>query len=311
AVNRTGRNGCRNALCADGGGLCGRGTPLVIDDHGIRTCVGTGGGGGDCSQDLPCPNPSGGNVSLCGRIFDLEDSTPLDDGNAANGEPYKKVEIRGYDPIQFVPTQNAPVLVRSKPDSCGRFAIVDAPRPTTGFIALATDDDSSGSADDYVLTGIAAPANLGDTLSPLRAWVLRRSTDATWSQAAGFAAGTTFGKMGVYVPIFLTGTSGVGPFKASPTAGVQVALYSGGTRTVQAANDFYFDDTAQLTRKMLSVTRTATGANGTALFINASLTTYSGLGNAGAGNCWRFDLAASPPNVAYVQERNPGAQFCP
>jgi len=307
-------NRCENALFADGGGLCGPNTTLVIDDHGIRTCVGTGSGATDCSQALPCPSPSGSNVSLCGRIYNLEDSKPLDDGNAADGEPYKGVEIRIYDPISFVSSTNPQVLARSHPDSCGRFAVVDAPRPATGFIALATDDDSTGTADDYILTGIASPASGGQALSPLRAWVFKRTTDATWSQSAGLASGTSFGKMGVYIPIFLSGTAGVAPFPLTPTSGVQVAIVESttGMRTVHADQDFYFSDTDPLSRKTVAPAQSSTGANGTALYINQpSLGSFSGLGNAGAGNCWRTDLAAAPVGAAYVQERNPGAQFCP
>jgi hypothetical protein len=305
---------CENSLFLDGGGLCGPNTTVVVDDHGVRTCVGTGGGGGDCTQPLPCPSPSGSNVSLCGRIYNLEDSKPLDDGNAADGEPYKAIEIRVYDPIAFVSSQNPTVLVRSKPDSCGRFAVVDAPRPATGFIAIATDDDSGASADDFVLTGIAAPVSGGQALSPLRAWVFKRTTDAAWSQAANLPSGMTFGSMGVYVPIFLSGMTAVSPFPATPTSGVQVAIVDSlsGMRTVHADQDFYFSDSDPLSRKVVAPMQNSTGANGTGLYINQpSLGSFSGIGNAGAGDCWRTDLAAAPKGAAYVQERNPGTQFCP
>ncbi len=306
----TGR--CENALFLDGGGLCGQNTTLVINDAGIRTCVGTGGSSNDCSQALPCPGPSGGNVSLCGRIFDLETSQPLDDGNATNGEPSKKIELRVYDPIAFV-AGNAPVLAMAAPDSCGRFAIMNAPLPGSLFIAVATDDVTGSGSDDYVLTGIAAPVSGGVTLPDLRAWVFRRTTDTKWSTQAGLAAGATFGKMGVYIPIFLSGTTPLAPFPLTPTPDVMVAIVgSSGTRVVHPENDFYFDDSDPLARTLLSTTRAQTGMNGTALYINQpSITNFSGIGNAGAGLCWRKDLAAAPVGGAYVQERNPGAQYCP
>jgi len=61
---------------------------------------------------------------------------------------------------------------------------------------------------------------------------------------------------------------------------------------------------------MLSPTRDATGANGTALFINAGLGDYSGLGAEPGGTCWRKDLAASPTNAAFVQERIADTRDC-
>jgi hypothetical protein len=312
----TGR--CENALFLDGGGICGPNTTLIISDAGIRTCVGTG-GGGDCSQDLPCTDPSASNVALCGRVYDLEDSRPLGDGTTTGSPAYKTIELRVYDPIAFATNPSAPILLKATPDACGRFAINNAPHTLTGYIALATDDITDGSGtpmfgDNHVLTGIAAPAKGGDKLDGLHAWVFRRTTDASWSAAAGLANGNTFGKIGVYIPIFLSGTPPVAPFLLAPTPNVMVALFDMGTnmRVVHPENDFYFSDTDPLSRKAVAPAQSQTGADGTALYINQpTLGSFSGIGNAGAGACWRTDLAAAPAGAAYVQERNPGAQFCP
>jgi hypothetical protein len=310
---------CESSLFNDGGGICGANTTVLIDDAGVRTCVGTGGGGGDCSQPLPCTAPTGANnLSLCGRVYELEDSKPLDDGRTDTGEPWKTIELRVYDPIAFIGNPSSPPIVKALPDSCGRFAIIDVPRPNDGFIAVATDDivDAGGGpvfGDNLVQTGIAAPAAGGETLGGLRAWVFRRTTDDKWSTSAGLASGTSFGKMGVYIPIFISGAAAA-PFPAGPTAGVTIAqiIDSGtGARRTDAAKDYYFDDTDPLVRRTASASRPATGANGTGLFVNTGLLTFSGQGGAPAGTCWAKDLAAAPVGGAYVQERTATAGFCP
>lgn len=300
---------CENSLF-EGGGLCGANTIVLVNDAGVRTCVGTGGGGGDCSQPLPCPAPSANKLTLCGRIFDLEDSRPLDDGDASNGEPWRGVEVRIYDPINFVLNPGSLPTVTTAPDQCGRFLIADVAPFPDGYIAVATDDLSGSGADVYVLTGIAALTTPGQTLAGLRAFVFRRTTDQAWSTAAGLTS-MTFSQMGVYVPIFLSGPAAA-PFPAGPTAGVTItAIDNSGVRMTQPDNDFYFDDTDPLTRKTLSKTRPTTGANGTGLFLNSALGTYSGLGAAPAGSCWAKDLAAGPMGGAYVQERTASPANCP
>lgn len=300
---------CENALF-DGGGVCGPNTTLIVNDAGIRVCVGTG-GGGDCSQPLPCPTPTSGNLTLCGRLYNIEDTTPFDDGNPGNGEPWKTIELRVYDPIAFANDPTTPPLTTKTPDSCARFVIPDVPRQADGFIAVASDDLNDGSnTDAFVQTGIAAPTTSGQVLDGMRAWVLKRTVDQSWSTSAGLAAGQTFGKMGVYIPIFLSGP-GAGIFPAGPTTGVTIAEVSNvGIRTPMAANDYYFDDSDPLQRKTVG-SRASTGANGTGLYINTGLDTFSGLGGAPGGTCWAKDLAAAPMPGAYVQERTASADFCP
>jgi len=303
---------CENGTFADGGGLCGPNTTLVIDDAGVRFCVGTG-GSTDCSQPLPCPAPTGSNnLTLCGRVYNLDDSTPFDDGKPEDGEPYKTIELRVYDPISFVgnPSTAMP-LTTAAADSCGRFVITEVSRPTDGFIAVATEDVTDGSnTDQYVQTGIAAPAAGGQTLSGLRAWVFKRSTDQAWSSAAGLSGGTTFGSVGVYIPIFLSGPA-VAPLPAGPTAGVTIApVDTTGNRNPKPMQDYYFTDSAPLSRKTASATPSSTGANGTGLYVNSGLNTFSGVGGAPPSTCWAKDLAAAPVGGAYVQERTAAAEFC-
>jgi hypothetical protein len=308
---------CTSDLFSAGGGICGEGTTVVVNDQGVPQCVGTGVGGG-CDTPLPCPPPTDGNaVSMCGRIYDLQDSRPLDDGNPDNGEPHRTVELRVLNPFEFIQSPTPTILARAVPDSCGRYAIVNAPRPAVGFIALAVDDltDEAGQpvfGDNIVITGIADAVAAGDVLPAQRAWILRRETDALWSTSAGLPEGQTFGQLGVYVPIFLTtGVPPVAPFPGAPTPDVMVAVVEGANRVVKPEQDFYFDDSDPLARTIVGPGRTATGPNGTGLFImQAGIPNFSGVGNTPPDACWAVNPAATPPGAVFVQERTAEVRFC-
>src|SRR5262245_61247392 len=75
------------AMCADGtvlgpGGTCipeqeVRCDPDTTEEHedmttGVITCVGIGGSGTDCNIELPCPQPTAGKITICGRLLDTE-----------------------------------------------------------------------------------------------------------------------------------------------------------------------------------------------------------------------------------------------
>src|SRR5678815_924279 len=62
---------------------CDPDTTVPIPDPvtGIITCVGTGTTG--CG--LPCPPPGPGNVSLCGKLYDVEDDSAIEE--TADGTP--------------------------------------------------------------------------------------------------------------------------------------------------------------------------------------------------------------------------------
>jgi hypothetical protein len=317
--SETGR--CESDFFEEGGGLCGEGTSVVVNDEGVRVCVGTGGGGTNCETALPCPPPTEANrVALCGRIFDLEDSSPLDDGNPGNGEPHKTVEIRILDPFAFIGNPNPPVLARVYPDSCGRYAIQNAPRAPAGhaFLAIAVDDivdpndpNTPLIGDNIVITGIGEDLPAGAVRSTQRAWILRRATDEAWSVSAGLT-GMTFGRRGVYIPIFLGAGDPAPPFPSNPTEGVMTAIFDGSGRVVNEASDFYFDDTSPTTRRTVSPTRNATGRNGTGLYIGqGTITTFSGVGATPAGSCWAKNPAAAPAGAAFVQERTNDPGSCP
>jgi hypothetical protein len=302
---------CVDNLFLDGGGVCGQNTVQVVDDAGNRTCVGTG--ATDCASALPCAAPTDPNkVSVCGRIFDLEDSTPIDNGG---GVTAATVELRLYDPIAFLQNPaTAQLLVTPPPhpDACGRFALRDVTVPGDGFVSIATED--AGMVRDLYAPGaIALQAVAGHTYDGLRAWLFRRTTDQMWSTSAGVSP--SFGTQGVWIPMYLAGSS-LPPFDATPTRGVTIALKnpSTGLRQTDATRDFYFTDTNPLVRRSAgnSTSPTSTGANGTGLFINLPYppSTGSGTGAEPSGLCWAFDLTASPPGGAFVQEKPAGTVNC-
>jgi hypothetical protein len=314
----TGTGRCESDLFSEGGGVCGEGTTATVNDAGVRVCVGAGGGGTNCAAALPCPAPTTENsVSLCGRIFDLEDSSPLDDGDAANGEPHKTVELRVVDPFAFIANPNTAPLARAYPDACGRYRILDAPRSPAGhpFLAIAVDDivdTGTGQplfGDNLVTAGIGEELAAGAVRASQRAWILRRTTDESWSAGAGLT-GMTFGQRGVYIPIFLSG-SPVAPFANAPTENVMTAVIEGTGRTVKPENDFYFDDASATDRKVVNPSRTQTGRNGSGLYINQSaIVSFSGVGATPEGSCWAINPAAAPPGAAFVQERLAEPRFC-
>ncbi|MBC7974352.1 MAG: hypothetical protein H7138_05150, partial [Myxococcales bacterium] len=45
-------------------------TTPEVDDMGVTTCIGTGGGG--CLAPIACPAPTNGTQTICGQLFDFE-----------------------------------------------------------------------------------------------------------------------------------------------------------------------------------------------------------------------------------------------
>jgi hypothetical protein len=303
---------CRSNLFLDGGGLCGMNTVEVEDDAGNHICVGTGGTGDKCANPLPCPAPTDSqNLTLCGRVYDVQDTTPLDDGDSSNGTPSANIILQVYDPIAFVNNPSSAPMTTASTDDCGRFVLQDVgPTPIDGTIAIATDDVNNAAADDYVHTGVASIATPGEVINNMHAFVFRRTTDVAWSTAAGLPSTTTFGKTGVYIPIFIDPKMPpVAPFAGTPVSNVAIT-----ENTVAVTGAYYFTDTDPLMRTTVApMTQTVTGPNGTGLYtLEKGLGQFSGTGMEPAGCTWPMDPASGPANVAYVQERVPMApKDCP
>jgi hypothetical protein len=297
-----------NAFNDGGTGVCGENTELRYNDAGIPFCVGVG-GAITCDQVPLCPNPTvASKMSVCGRIFDIEDTTAADD-DPMTGVPgiSDVIEVLLYEPIDFatsppgtaIPLPNAanpyPVMV----DKCGYFSVTDVSDPGSGFLAIAFDDPSDSSADDYVLTGVAFPIpNPGQY--HINGWITRRTTMDLWNTTAG--GGMDFEFEGIFVPIFLDASAPhLEPFEVgAPAAGLSIQR-SGMT---VPADTWYFADTDQFTRRMVvpATTQPATGANGTGFMLNSSLVMHGASGEPAGCNVTEA-LAASIPNVVFVSER--------
>ncbi len=295
---------CRPDLFPDDGGTplyCGDNTTVVVINN-VQTCVGTG-GGSDCSKPIVCPAPTPGKIAVCGRIYDVQTTKPIDDGTMMGTGPASKVSVLFYEPLAFAgnPGAATTLIPPVAPDDCGRYAAV-VPYQATGFIAVATDD-AMGNPDDLRLTGVAAgePA-AGGTLQGLNAYVTHVATDMMWTMSANAPAlgGMTFAEHGVYLPIFVdTKMPKLAPLAGTPVMGVTVT--AGGA--ADPTRDFYFSDMDPLTRTTVG-TADSTGLNGSALFINGTLMMYSGMGGEPGGCVWPSTLAATPAGVVFVSERN-------
>ena len=305
-----------DAQCGEGAvledGFCVPENPTVCDpettvavedpDTHIITCQGTGTSLG-CDTDITCPQPSSGNVTICGQIYDVETDAPIqavgatgvacDLDNPTDSGPCS-LQLKVYDAIEFAgdPTGTDEIGYTSVTiDDCGRFAAVSIDRPPTpGFVGLGLDDNEQGSTDTYVLGGVALPTTANLKLTGFHAYAVRASTNEAWSNAAGVSP--TFAEQGVYVPIYR--------YDGVPVTEVQVTR---GGAVVPADDVFYFDDADPFTRLEPNADATSTGANGSALVINSGLVNHSGSGGVGIPAECEFSsaLASSIEQVVFVQ----------
>ncbi len=294
--------------------MCDEGTTTEEVDPvtGAVTCVGNSGTTG-CENEIPCPAPSPGKITICGQLYDTETNAkiaePLATGTAcsattADGPCSLKVQF--FDALEFamgpstaVPKEPAGGLVV---DTCGRFRGSDLPEASFGFMGVAVDD-ANGQPDDHKLTGVAL-AN-GDAL-PARGfhvYVTRNATDTAWTTTSGIG-GQSFSARGVLALIFLHNT---------PVAGVQIRK---GANPI-TNNDYYFTDTTPTSRATVDTAagRSTTGPNGTGLVTGfPSPDNYTGAGGEPSGCQWPQNLAGAIPGVVFVQHKDavtPGGVECP
>jgi hypothetical protein len=294
-------------FACDGGncGNCGPNTKLEFDDAGVAYCVGTGGGGVPCNQELNCPAPASGKFMVCGRLWDLGTTARLEGTTLAT-----TIKIDLYDALGFAnnPTTTQPIGSATI-DECGRY-IADnggVTPPFTGYVAVATDDKDGAMPGMYARVGVATPSSAGMKVT-LNAFVMENDLDMAWSTMAAIG-GQTFVQRGIYVPVFVDGSdqfpagldATTWPFKGLPVGGVKI-LENG---MVKAANDYYFTDTNPVNRLLAAPSGggDVTTINGSGLYTGGTLTMYSGTGGEPAGCTWPSTLAATIPNVVFVQER--------
>ena len=171
-------------------------------------------------------------------------------------------------------------------DDCGRFRATDLEPPSLGFAAV-TVDDAMGTTDRHRLTTIAALEGAPDpeTNRSLRAYVTRSATDVAWSTGAGLV-GPTFADRGVIVANFR--------YQGAGHAGVTI-IRNG---MASAPDDHYFSD-VDASRTTIDPGASATGTNGTALFLGSSLVEHSGQGGQPVGCQWPSSLAAATAGVVF------------
>lgn len=251
-------------------------------ETGVTSCIGIAGGGG-CGAPLPCPSPTNGKQTLCGRLYNFEDGEIFQADNATGARcTYAPpaaagpcaIGIQAYDAVAFasspstaVPRPTADTYV----DDCGRFRLTDIDNPASPYIGLGIDDAVPASRGPGGLTnavGIATAILASGSVNDLEGFVVPMSTTTKWQTTGGPSIA-----QGYYAPVFRARRKGT-----LPQAGVTVVKVAGPV----TANDFYFKAT-DTTRENIDITtpQNNTGANGTALVSGASLADQAYLGVGG------------------------------
>jgi hypothetical protein len=303
-----------------GSGACGPGTKLEGDqcvpnvvcdptttmavtdpDTGAVTCVAIGTG---CGEPITCPPPASGTQTVCGQIFDLDDQSAFaaggamgsDCGSGATDGPCV-LSMQVFDAQEFVadpttaqPLPNDGITI----DDCGRFRIDSVQVPGTtvllglGFDDAAATDMGPGGVTNAV--GIAVPKEIGQATQGVEGYIASSTTTDAWAASGGPAIGD-----GIYVDLFRAHLTGLGG-----QAGVTVTK---GAATIHP-NDFYFTADEQV-RETVDTTSQMTGVNGAALLVHQNGLGYAGTGGLADGCAWEQHIAASVPNIVFVQVTRP------
>jgi hypothetical protein len=295
---------------------CDPDTTFVMQDPdtGVFVCFGSGGGG--CNAPLPgCDMAASGTMTVCGRIYDIENDTAVSGGGADTSECPSGGETAGpcalrvtpYDALAFAGgARNPLVTAQTYLDHCGRFKLRDIQPAGAPFIGLGVDDHPM-QADSNKTTGVAFPTETNVARTNLVAYITRNATDTLWTTGAGEA--TSLAEQGVYVNIYRDHGTSTDPFAGEPAAGVQI-LRSG---IAIPPDDYYFADTTPSTRTMVApTTQTVTGANGTGFVLRQpGLAPYTGTPGPLPGGCtWYQSTGGTVTNVVFAQIHPPATQAC-
>ena len=291
-------------------------TMEVIDPvTGEVTCVGTG-GGGDCTSQLSgCATASAGTMTMCGRLYDIEDDTEIGAGSAdtsacpANGEATGpcSLTIRPFDALLFAadPTGTPPLVADEiYQDRCGRFRIKNIQPAGAPFIGLGVDDHPMHD-NGQRLTGVAFPTQAATARNDIVAYTTSQATDAMWGASSG--EGASLAALGVYVNIYRDRGVPGDPLAGNLAEGVQILR--GGQPIVD--DDFYFSDT-DTARTTIDDALDETGANGTGVVLGQpNLAPYTGTPGPLPGGCnWYSSNGAAIPGVVFVQIHEPVGSDC-
>ena len=285
--------------------------PVVNPSTGVTTCVAISGSSG-CST---CPKPSKSDGTLqtvCGQIYDFATNMPFVAASATGAKCTTgatdgpcAIAITAYDAIAFAtnPATATPLGVGSSCiDDMGRFAIADIASPSGPEIGLGIDDIAGANMGPPGVTnavGIAVPkSGIGMAISGVEDWIVSEATTTSWQTTGGPSIAG-----GIFAAVFRAHCVGSG------CTGDPLANQAGVTITKSGSpvtgSDYYFQ-AADTTRTTIDGTATATGANGTGLFVGASIgdgPIYAGSGGiTDTVDCQWGELdAAALPGIVTIQ----------
>lgn len=259
----------------------------------------------DCSPALTCPSPANGKACISGRLTDAGSGAQLralfkadhtcNDGAA--GGPCD-LSVTAHDALDYAsnPQASPPLTsVETTLDGCGRFRFASLDLPSSGTVAIVTDDaPASPSGDNYVPSATPHALAANARIDEVNAIATRGETIDAWTQSAGNPfAPNSFADVGVILFAFQAG--------AVPRPGVTVVRNG----NVVAGSDFYFADASSLQRLEIDAALGATGINGAALFADApGLATYSGTGAEPTGCVWPSVMTTSITGAVVFFELN-------
>lgn len=279
----------------------------------VTTCIGKAGGGG-CGAPIACPQPSAGQQTICGQLYDLENDelfvsatatgTRCDAANPTATGPCA-LRITPYDAVAFAmnPAAATPLAtVDTYIDDCGRYRLTDVTPPAASpFIALGLDDRDMTKVGPMGVTNAAGTATAtapGTATKDLEAFIVNVATTTKWQQTGGPSIAG-----GIYAMIFRQ--------KRAPSrltqAGVTMIKGTPPNLMPAPATDSYFVNT-DVQRERVDGALNATGANGTALVTNAALTdgVFSGAPTGLPAECrWSLHPAQTVAGVVFVQILRP------
>jgi hypothetical protein len=291
--------------------------PVIDPETGVTTCVGTG--AASCDSPMTGCTASANTMTVCGRLYDLEDDSLIGAGSEdtsacpPGGEatgPCSLI-VRAYNAVQFALMPGTAVPLTSSElvlDHCGRFRIKDIAPAGAPFIGIGVIPHPSQGSTNRV-TGVAFQTQAGPTggvLNNLVAYTTRASTDSAW--AASLGMGPSLAPDGVYVNIFRDNGTTADPFAGNLAAGVQILE----TGSPIPDNDYYFSDDDD-NRTTLDDGLTETGVNGTGIVLDAGkeLLQYSGTDGPLPGGCdWSTSNGKTVTGVFFVQIHTPQGTDC-
>ena len=285
-------------------------TPVVDPITGVTTCKGVTGGG--CAM-CPAPSKSDGTLqTVCGQIYDFATNMPF----VATGATGSKcttgatdgpcaIAITAYDAVAFAtnPATATPLAVGSACiDDMGRFAIADIASPAGPQIGLGIDDINAANMGPPGVSnavGIAvSKSGIGMAISGVEDWIVTEATTTSWQTTGGPSIAG-----GIFAAVYRAHCIDSG------CTGDPLANQAGATITKSGTpvpgSDSYFQ-AADATRTTIDGAATATGANGTGLYVGAAIgdgPIYGGTGGiTDTVDCqWGQLNAASLPGIVTIQ----------